>query len=131
MTYGKLISVCAAAAIASGLPLVVAPAAAKSPITVTATPLDVPTRSVRFADLNLASARDQQRLNLRVDSAIRKVCEDTLGGSDDMFDGRACRSGSWDSAQPQIALAVQRAQDIAANGFSPIAAVTITIAAPQ
>jgi UrcA family protein len=115
---------------ASGLGFV-APASAKAPITVFGTPQDVPTRTVRYADLNLASAQDQQRLNLRVDSAIRRVCEDTLGGSEDIFDGRACRSASWDSAQPQIALAVQRAQDIAANGFSPIAAVTITIAAPQ
>ena len=129
MTYGKLLSICAAAATASGF--AVAPAAAKSPITVVATPSDLPTRTVRYADLNLASLKDQQRLNLRVDSAIRKVCEDTLGGSADMFDGRACHSASWDSAQPQIALAVQRAQDIASTGYSPIAAVTITIAAPQ
>jgi hypothetical protein len=57
---------------------------------------------------------------------------EATGGSDASFMpnilSRKCRTSAWNQARPQIALAVQRSQDIALTGTSPIAAVAITIA---
>jgi hypothetical protein len=55
------------------------------------------------------------------------VCEDP--GNDALFEAR-CRGYAWRGAKPQIASAIERAQQIAATGSSTIAAVAITIALP-
>ena len=44
-----------------------------------------------------------------------------------MEEDRACRRGALASANPQIRRAVQRATEIAANGYSAIAPVAIAI----
>lgn len=106
-----------------------APAAARQrPITVTATAEDIPVRHVSYRDLNLAKLEDEQILVKRVRFAAKDVCDDS-----DLYDtglGAAltrCRAQAWQGAAPQIDRAVQRAREIAANGWSALAPVAISI----
>ena len=65
---------------------------------------------VRFADLNLASARDRIRLGNRVQGAIERVCDIDLGR--DGLQDRGyyqCANSAWFRAVPQIAYASNRA----------------------
>ena len=92
-------------------------------------PDDVRTARVSYRDLNLAAARDERILNRRVGSAVRQVCAD--GNLNYFYDLSypKCASGAWKGARPQIALAVRRAHEIAANGTSDIPLVAIAIVA--
>jgi len=68
---------------------------------------DANTERVQFADLNLASARDQSRLHNRVGGAIERVCGIDLG-RDGLQDRGfySCSNAAWGAAAPQIAEAV-------------------------
>jgi UrcA family protein len=132
MDYTKLISACIAVGVTGGSFAVVAtPVHAKSPIVVVAD-ADIVVRNISYADLNLASSSGEATLNRRVGGGIQSLCLEATGGSDASFMpnilSRKCRTSAWNQARPQIALAVQRSQDIALTGTSPIAAVAITIA---
>ena len=91
------------------------------------------TRSERvsYADLNLATAKGEKRLLGRVSGAVKRVClfgDSHIGLQDrDYYD---CSDYAWDRARPQIAQAVARAREMAANGQSSIAATAITISVP-
>jgi UrcA family protein len=89
------------------------------------------TRTVRvsYADLNLAAVPDQRILNRRVGGAARDVCgpNDAASLSDHGF--ADCVSGAWSGARPQIAMAIQRASEIAQTGTSSIPMVAIAIVA--
>jgi UrcA family protein len=62
---------------------------------------------VAFADLNLASARDQARLNNRVNGAIERVCDIDLGRDGLQDRGYySCADNAWGAAAPQIAEAI-------------------------
>jgi UrcA family protein len=89
---------------------------------------NVRTERVGYADLNLANNKDQKKLNLRVTGAVRRVClfETSRPGLQDRGYYN-CAGDAWDGARPQIAMAVQRARDIAMTGHSSIAATAITI----
>lgn len=81
---------------------------------------------VSYRDLNLAAARDEMILNRRVGGAARYVCDPVgFGVSDHSFSN--CVSYAWKGARPQIALAVQRAHEIAPTGTSSIPLVAISI----
>lgn len=133
MTYQKLLAMAAAVAVVGSGIALAAPAVAQNgkPVVVRAQPLDedVPTRRVSYRDLNLASAADQKTLNRRVAKAVTQVCNEATGPYPVLSVELSCRSDSWSRARPQIALAVQRAKDIATNGYSNIAPVAIAIAA--
>ena len=88
---------------------------------------DVRTQRVSYKDLNLVMASDQKVLNGRVGRAVRWVCEPM----DLSVAFRACRSEAWSGARPQIALAIERAREIAATGTSSIPPVTIVLAFPN
>jgi UrcA family protein len=88
------------------------------------------TRSVSYADLDLASPNGVKRLTTRVRSAVGYVCAPHLDRVRASGYGE-CRSYAWKGARPQMDLAVQRAQQIAQNGVSAIAPVAIVIAVPQ
>ena len=127
---GKLTSLFAASAITAAVFAATAPAGAKErPIVVTASEEAIPVRYVSYRDLNLARAQDQRLLVKRVRYAAKGVCADSIPGSLG-YEAHfvACRSQALDGAQPQIDRAVARARDIAANGWSAIAPVAITIA---
>lgn len=106
-----------------------APASAKDrAITVTATEERVPVRIVSYRDLNLAKSEDERILVKRVRVAAKDVCIESVP-SDAYYSTLSlrCRSNAWQGARPQIKRAVARARDIAANGWSAIAPVAITM----
>jgi UrcA family protein len=85
-------------------------------------------RAVEYRDLNLARAEGEHALTRRVQGAVNKVCDELVGHHMGYMEPMAsCQSQSWQSAQPQVERAVQRARDIAANGWSAIAPVAIAI----
>ncbi len=103
-------------------------------VTVTA-PRTADETSVRvsYADLNLALASDQSRLDRRVGSAIRDVC-----GASDYYAARTltnfahyriCTAKASDSAQSQMAAAIARAQNQFAAGGNDVASTAILVSA--
>lgn len=81
---------------------------------------------VSYSDLDLATKRGEDRLRGRVRSAARDVCPHDytrMGAELSMECRRIARVG----AEPQIALAVTRAQQIAMYGSSDIAPVRIAL----
>ena len=130
MLNEKLISMIAACAITLGGLAVAAPALARQakPVVVTAPPADdVPVRRVSYRDLDLLTMAGQSTLNRRVGSAVRGVCLESLGAASHFYLETDCRRTAWNGARPQIARAIERASDIAQNGFSSIPPVAITI----
>lgn len=97
------------AALLSGMTLCYAsPAAAQEPpVIVYGEALGANIERVQFADLNLASVRDQSRLHNRVGGAIERVCGIDLG-RDGLQDRGfySCANAAWGAAAPQIAEAV-------------------------
>ena len=127
----KFTSLLAACAVTLAIFAAASPATAKDrPIVVTAIQEDVPVRYVSYRDLNLVLAKDEKRLVSRVRVAARDVCQESVQ-SDTPFSTyfMKCRSNAWQGAAPQIDRAVTRAREIAANGWSSIAPVAITITA--
>ena len=111
--------------------VVALPAAAQSQsaeVVVSAPARDVVRRQVDHNDLNLASRPAEKILLRRVDVAVKGMCREIVGpGIVQWVVESSCRADAWDSARPQIRRAVHRAQDIALNGKSSIAAAAITI----
>jgi UrcA family protein len=106
-------------------------AAQEKPVVVYAEPQEnVRTERVSYADLNLVERRDQRRLRARVSVAVKRVClfEDGRTGLQVPAYTR-CSTDAWDDANPQIAQAVTRAQQIALTGHSSIPAAAIRISA--
>ena len=129
MLNEKLISMLAACAVTVAGIAIAAPAVAKQPktVVVTAPDADIPTRRVSYRDLNLVTLAGERTLNRRVGQAVRSVCFESVGTEAAFQLEFSCRKESWDGARPQIARAIQRARDIAQNGYSAIAPVAITI----
>jgi UrcA family protein len=107
--------------------------AKQNPVVVTGMPShDVVQRRVGYADLNLASSAGEKTLLKRVGGAVRNVCDRAIGpgpGPGSILAGADlnCRTEAWEGANPQIARAILRAQQIAQTGHSNIAAAAITI----
>lgn len=125
-----LSSFTAAALGAGGLFLPTSATAKDSPVLVTA-PTELVVRHVSYADLDLALPAGVTTLNDRVNFAIGDVCTEANLGDSGSFGFKAgmmrCSNHAWNDARPQIARAVQRAEDIASTGSSQIAAAAITI----
>ena len=124
----------AAAAVTIGLFLPFASATAKeTPVVVTAPPqeADLVVRRVSYADLDLALPDGRATLHERVGFAIGDVCAEANlfdNGSPEFKSGvMKCSNRAWDHANPQMSRAFQRADEIAATGWSSIAAATISI----
>jgi len=133
MLIAKLIAVPAAVFMTAGQFFLTAPRAeaASHPISVVA-PLDlIVVRRVSYQDLNLAVPAGQKALHHRVGGAVYSLCDEAIEGDSsmnmtDVLRSR-CRNDAWGQANPQISLAVQRAQEIAATGTSSIAAAALVI----
>ena len=84
------------------------PAAAQEPpVVVFGEAMNAQTERVAFADLDLASVRDQSRLHNRVSGAIERVCDLDLGRDGLQDRGYyACANNAWGAAAPQIAEAI-------------------------
>jgi UrcA family protein len=120
-----------AAALGAGCLFLPTSAIAKdSPVLVTA-PTELVVRHVSYADLDLGLPAGVTALNQRVNFAIGDVCAEANLGDSGSFGFKAgmmrCSNHAWDDARPQIARAVQRAEDIASTGSSQLAAAAITI----
>lgn len=87
-------------------------------------------RRVGYGDLDLIAASGQTTLVRRVRSAVGEVCS-PLDGTNMRTRMQECRSFAWHGAKPQMALAIQRAQQLAANGSSSIPEVAISVIAPS
>jgi UrcA family protein len=136
MNYSKAFSLYAVTAVAAiGLLAAATPAFSKgAPVFVTA-PVDMLSRHVSYADLNLASVAGESALERRVGTAVTGLCLDATGGNDGgtkfKLSMMRCDREAWNGARPQIDRAVRRAQGIAATGASSIAAAAITISLPK
>lgn len=114
MKYGQILAFGAAVALTSGGIVALAAPASAAPVVVHA-PSDVPTRLVRFVDLDLTAPAGQKQLNRRVGSAVNFVCEDSASYASFQSDG-FCRTAAWQRARPQIDRAIERATLLASNG---------------
>ena len=96
------------AALLSGMATLSSTASAQEPaVVVYGEALGVRTEQVGFADLNLASARDQQRLHNRVGGAIERVCDIDLARDGLQDRGYySCADSARGAAAPQIAEAI-------------------------
>ena len=131
MISEKTISLLAACAVTlTGLAIAV-PALARDPMPVVVTgkaPDEIIIRRyVSYRDLNLATPIGEKMLVKRVGYAVREVCEEAIEEPALAVVAMRCRSSSWRDAKPQIDRAVLRARQIATNGWSAIAPVTITL----
>jgi len=92
---------------------------------------------VQFADLDLSSAHDQQRLQSRVSGTIENMCTAATDGYGLNLlanrNMRACSLGAWNQARPQMERAIQRAAGRVALARSGaiVSAAIITIALPR
>lgn len=132
MKYTKTFSLCATV---TGLLVAATPGFGRgAPVVVTA-PHEMLTRHISYADLNLASVAGAKTLDRRIGTAVTDLCNDATGGNDGgtryKFSMINCSNEAWNSAQPQIDRAVQRARDIAATGSSSIAAAALIISMPK
>ena len=130
----KLLSMCGAVAITSGGLFLLGTTSAsgrQAPVVITAPADDVVTRHISYADLNLASPAGEKALTSRVRGAITGLCAEATSAMAGAY-GHAteefkCDSEAWGQARPQMAVAVQRAREIAFTGTSNLAAVAISI----
>ena len=79
---------------------------------------DLPTATVKFADLDLATAKGQIKLERRIHSAITRVC--FQGGRDlhlHLMES-ACRAQALAATRPQVAQAIDRA--MARRGYADL-----------
>ena len=132
MRKSRVLSTLAAASVATaGLFLPFASATATDrPVLVTA-PSDLVVRHVSYSDLDLAVPAGKTALYDRVGFAIGDVCTEANHFDNGSFAFKSglkqCSNVAWSDARPQIARAVQRANQLAATGTSSIAAAAITI----
>ena len=129
-TQGSRLSAAVLSGVAASL-FIASSASATEPVVVYGAPAETETIEVRFDDLDLARSRHEQRLNRRVAAAVRKVCDNGNGPGVRSLDYLRCADGAWDDAAPQIAMAVDRARQLASTGRSTLAANAITIRAER
>jgi len=102
-------------------------AAQNRPVVIYGEPQEANVERVPFGDLDLAAPADRKTLFGRVGSAVRNVCH--FGAASMSSDYRTCAGLAWKDARPQIDAALARADRLASNGQSSIAAGAITISA--
>lgn len=120
----------AAAVCVSGLAVTAAagPAQAQDATVRAAVSEEVPQVKVNIADLQLASATGQKRMNRRVAFAVSKVCNPQYEGALSRGYTR-CLETAWNGARPQMARAIEAAQRYAAAGGTDVAVAAISVSA--
>lgn len=91
--------------IARALSLTIAAAPA-----IAAPPAETGNHEIRIDDLDLTSARDQQRLEIRIKSAARRICDNGVGGVAGRAQQSECMADTLAAARPQTDRAIARAQ---------------------
>jgi len=84
-------------------------------LTIAATPAvaaeaDAPSIAVRIDDLNLARTADRDRLDTRIESAARRVCQSGSRGTAENARQTACIADVLSHVEPQTERAIARAQ---------------------
>lgn len=78
-----------------------------------ATPLaaeDLPSASVRIADLDLSQEADRGKLDRRIDNAARRMCRVEARDAEARKAERACRLAVEADAAPKVELAIAKAR---------------------
>lgn len=102
--------------------------AEERPVVIYAEPENARTERVSFASLDLTTLGDQKRLHFRVAGAVERVCLRDVGRDGLQDPGYfTCERNALGGAEPQIANAIARAQEIAMTGSSSLAATAITV----
>jgi UrcA family protein len=114
MKLGQFLAFGAAVAVTTGGIVTLAAPASAEQVVIHAT--EIPTKLVRFADLDLADRAGQRALKRRVSTAVYAVCEGSESYATFQSDG-FCRTAAWEKATPQIDAAIQRAQLAALQGL--------------
>ena len=127
MKLRQILAFGAAVAITTGGVVTLASPANAAPQVVVQAPSDIPTRLVRYSDLNLTAAHGKKMLNRRVAVAVNEVCEGSESYANFQTDG-FCRTAAWDRARPQIERAIERAHTLALNGQLETGEQAISIA---
>jgi len=121
--------ICAGAALVSSIFVISATAYAEpqAPLVVQGHPIDPDLqREVPYGDLNLALVPGQKTLHRRVAFAVRDICRDQAYAVSNLeydVQERICSEAAWDSANPQIREAIERAQ---LGGTLTTAAIAVT-----
>ena len=137
VSHWKLASVTGALAVALVGLVGAPPLFARPAIVVEApNPENVVSRHISYDDLNLAEAAGERTLDHRVKYAVKSFCLEVTDGPNSTTwlaygATRKCSASAWGQARPQIALAVERAREIASTGMSSIPAASITFALPN
>jgi len=134
MNFGKILVAGGAilvASVAIGVTAAPVHARASHAVVVTGFADEVVIRRVGYADLNLAALPGERTLNRRIGHAVTSLCDEAVGGRKIELSYMNCTYGAWRVARPQVALAVQRAQELAATGTSLIVATAISISVPD
>ena len=78
---------------------------------------DVPTATVRYADLDLATSAGARMLHHRVAWAVTSVCGlPDAGNLDAVRAAAVCRKNAVASSSPQVAAAIDRAVQLSLGG---------------
>jgi len=125
MKLGQFLAFGAAVAVTTtgGMVMFAVPASAEQ-VVIHAT--EIPTRFVRYADLDLANRDGQRALKRRVSTAVYAVCEGSESYATFQSDG-FCRTAAWEKATPQIDAAIQRSRLAALNGVQDTSEKAIAI----
>lgn len=124
MKLGQFFAFGAAVAVTTGGVFTLATPASAEQVVIHAT--EIPTKLVRYADLDLANRDGQRALKRRVSTAVYAVCEGSESYATFQSDG-FCRTAAWKKATPQIDAAIQRAHLAALNGVQDTSEKAIAI----
>lgn len=123
--------------VAAALFAAAAPASASGADVIISGDQEVVVGQIHFADLDLSSAHDQQRLQSRVSGTIESMCTAATDGYGLNLlanrNMRACSYGAWYQAGPQMIFAIQRAAGrvALARSHAVVSAAVITISLPR
>lgn len=91
---------------------------------------DLATETVSTAGLNLASEAGRARLDTRIRSASRRVC-DTQAMGVARSKEQICRAAAFDGTRAQVAALIEQARGLAAAGGPVGISTVLTVVAPE
>jgi len=124
MKNGRILAFGAALAVSAGGFVLTATPASAEQVVVHAT--DIPTRVIRYADLDLTDKIGQKQLKRRVGTAVFDVCDGSASYATFQSEG-FCQTAAWSQARPQMARAIERAQLLASLNVKDTEPQAITI----
>ena len=111
--------------VTASLLLAMPSAAQQRPVVVYGEQSQLITERVPYGDLDLSAGTDRKLLYARVGKAVRNVCD--FDAAAVVGDYRACSTVAWKDARPQIAEALDRAEQLALARAPATSAAALTI----